>query len=455
MNAKCFCRFFIVVAFAGFFGTPVVAQQQDSLTLEIVLQKALSRNNAIIQSSRILDAAHAHVQGLKSSYYPSVNAEASYATFYPNDPIPFPMLVQNPATGALFTHVFNISFAPDNMYDAHIGLDYIIYDFGKRASTVNAGVISENIASDKKQSIVTALSYQVAMLFYGLIYEFQSLKVMDDAIASLDRHLEIVKKRVEAGTATEYDILKTEAQKATTLSQRIDLESDYAKKQTILKQLIGENRSHVICLKGAFDTTKINTNPDSLIKNALDNRSDRALALRMKESAHAQYEIARKENMPVIGCHATAGFKDGIFPNIDDTRFNTTIGVQASIPIYDGKRASSHIAEAKQNEEAAMAGLADLEERIASEVAQATTEVDAAYAKIGVSTTKVTFADKTLALAKMQYESGVITNNDVLDAENDFEQAKLGLLQNQYGYVVNHYMLDQATGMSLIDSSKK
>ena len=97
-----------------------------------------------------------------------------------------------------------------------------------------------------------------------------------------------------------------------------------------------------------------------------------------------------------------------------------------------------------------MAGLADLEEWIASEVVQATTEVDAAYSKIEVSTTKVAFADKTLTLAKIQYESGVVTNNDVLDAENDFEQAKLGLLQNQYGYVVSRYLLDQVTGRRLV-----
>jgi len=147
------------------------------------------------------------------------------------------MLMKAPIPGNpdnLVTHVFDISFAPSNMYDAHLGFNYTIFDFGKRASTVNAGVIAENAARDKKQNIAVALSYQVAMLFYGLIFESQSIKVMDDAIASLDRHLEIVKKRVDAGTATEYDILKTEAQKATSQAQRIDLQCDYTKKQTIL-----------------------------------------------------------------------------------------------------------------------------------------------------------------------------------------------------------------------------
>ena len=46
-------------------------------------------------------------------------------------------------------------------------------------------------------------------------------------------------------------------------------------------------------------------------------------------------------------------------------------------------------------------------------------------------------------------EAGVITNLDVLDAENDFSKAQLGHLENQFRYVLSVYGLDQATGAVL------
>jgi len=85
--------FIITVSVAGFWPRRSCGRKcpaDDSLTLETVLQKAIARNYSIAQASHALEAAHAHVQGLKSANYPTIDAEASYNTFTPNDPIPFP-----------------------------------------------------------------------------------------------------------------------------------------------------------------------------------------------------------------------------------------------------------------------------------------------------------------------------------------------------------------------------
>jgi outer membrane protein len=445
MNSNHLSRFFIFAIFAGVFDVPLNAQQPDSLTLDRAIEIVMKRNHSIRQAEEALRVAKEHTVGLKSVLYPSINVLASYGRMYPNDPITIPFGKTN----------LSVKFAPDNNYDAHMGVDYTIFDFGRRATGIAAGAIAETTAADKLQSISTALFYQIVLLFYGLIYESQSIQVLDDGIAALDRHLEIVRKKVDAGTATEYDILKTQTQKETSRSQRIDLASDYAKKQTVLKQLLGEKLDRDLFLKGTFDTTAVILQEDSLVRAALDNRSDRKLAIAVKAAAHAQFESACHENMPALGVRGTAGIKNGMLPDIEKIQPNLTVGLMASVPLYDGKRASSHIVEAKLAEQAAEAGLNDIDERIGSEVVQARIDVAAAHSKIDVSALKVSFAEKALTLAKLKFETGVITNNDVLDAENDFEQAKLGLLQNHYGYVVSRSMLDQTTGAAIAPSAKE
>jgi outer membrane protein TolC len=136
-------------------------------------------------------------------------------------------------------------------------------------------------------------------------------------------------------------------------------------------------------------------------------------------------------------------------PDIEQLRFDWSAGAQFSVPIFDGQRHHYRIIEAVRNEDAAEAALAALGEQIATEVLQAKTDVESAFAKLAVSATQVRFAGESLTLARLKYEAGVITNHDVLDAENDLEQAKLGHLQNQYRYVMSLYSLDQATGKKI------
>ena len=77
---------------------------------------------------------------------------------------------------------------------------------------------------------------------------------------------------------------------------------------------------------------------------------------------------------------------------------------------------------------------------------QAIADVESAFSKLDVSRAQAGFSQRSLELARLKYEAGVITNLDVLDAENDFSQAQLGHLQNRFRYVLSVYELDRATG---------
>ncbi len=293
-------------------------------------------------------------------------------------------------------------------------------------------------------------------IFHNILLLEKCVEVAEDGIAELDRHLLIVKKKLETGSATEYDVLKTEVQRAIAQSQLIDIENDRAKKQALLRQLLGLVPDAPLHLKGSFDAPQTHLNRDSLIECALKRRIEHTLAIHKIESAKLQRESAHRENLPVLGGYISAGFKNGLpdtapppNTNISTPRIDWAIGARASIPIYDGMRTRHHETEAERNELAAAAGLRDIEERIKIEVLQAKTDVESAFEKLAVSATQVRFAGESLTLARLKYEAGVITNHDVLDAENDVEQAKLVHLQNQYRYVMGRYALDQVTGKKI------
>jgi outer membrane protein len=240
-------------------------------------------------------------------------------------------------------------------------------------------------------------------------------------------------------------------QRAAAQGQRIDIGNDLAKMQVVLRQLLGLSQNTPLAVKGGFDVPAIHLNEDSLIAVSLKNRTEYDQAVHAKESARLGRESAARENLPVLGVRASLGFKNGLPdnnmpPDINTPRVNWAAGAQVSMPVFDGMKAASRKKEAERNDNAAAAAVLDIGERIRTDIISAKADVGAAFAKLDISKTQVEFAQRSLDLARLKYDAGVITNHDVLDAENDFSQAKLGDLQNRFKYVMSLYTLDQATG---------
>jgi outer membrane protein len=402
------------------------------------VQIVLTRNPQIVQATEALNVAKARTRELESSLYPSVNAVASFSNIGPEAKMTIPGLG-------------SFELYPQNNYDGHIGANYTIYDFGRRSKTIETLKVSEDLALDRLTNVKTELSYQVLQLFDAIIFLRQSDEVMNEELATLDKHLDVVRKKVETGSATDFDVLKTESQRAAAQSRFIDISNTLFKQQITMRQLLGLASDAPLVLEGDIDASGVQSNPDSLVAAALANRGDYTLAGRSKTLAHLQFETAKLENMPQFDIRTLAGFKNGYSPDNTALKFNWAIGVQISMPIFDGWRNKNRRLGAQSNENIADAVLSDLEQRIKTEVLQAKSDVDAALAKIDVSAIQLKLAAQALSIAQIKFESGVLTNTDVLDAEKDYSQARLANFQSKYAYRISLYTLDKATGKKLFD----
>jgi outer membrane protein TolC len=422
------------------------AQPADSLTPEQAVRIVLGRNPSIAQAKATLEASRAQTQSLYSSYYPQFNATGSYVNVGPNQsfgiPLYFPQV--NNGKGGLVNENFNLF--PMNNYDAHVGVSYTLFDFGKRSNALESSRMAETSGVNQLRNLQLSLCYQVVQLYHVAILQGKSIGVKDEEIADRERHVAEVKRRVETGSATEFDALQAEELLAAAKSERIDMVNGLAKLQEQLHELLGlpQDRRLFLAETRAQDLHRLDG--DSLIACALNQRSDYAAAKNAAISARLQVQKTKLENMPTLGVQATGGAKNGILPNVSSFQGDWTAGVEATVPIFDGNRAKYHRLAAEADVDAADAGISDLAQRIRTQVLQTKSDVEAAYAKLDLSAVQVQLAERALTIAHIKYEAGVITNIDVLDAEKDFSQAKLAYVSGQYQYLLNLYNLDQATG---------
>ena len=203
-------------------------------------------------------------------------------------------------------------------------------------------------------------------------------------------------------------------------------------------------------VKIAFDSTEYKGRVDSLIAIAMQQRSEIIDARNNVEALKIQEELAGKEMMPSLGASASTGVKNGYPIHVDDPKFNWVAAAQLHVPLYDGSRKKYHLSELKAMRGAAEEMLTEATDKARSDVLQALSDVTTAYARIASSTLQVQVTSESLRLAKLKLEAGTITNDEVLDTQRDYSQAKLMSLQDHARYTLSLFALNQATGVSVV-----
>jgi Outer membrane protein len=419
-----------------------LAMQRDSLTISEAVNMVLQKSHSLKSLASQLAAAQAKTEDSKKAYYPSVSADLSYANIGPADNLKIQF-------GGM-----DLALAPANNYDAHVGAGIVLFDFGKRKLNTKAAQLSEQIIRDKTAGAANSIVFQVVSLITNIAMMQQGVAIQNENIGTLERHLNIVKKRVETGTGTDYDVLKTRAQLAFSQAALLDISNNLAKLRITLASLMSVPADSLPSIKTNLDSTQYTGTVDSLVSIALMQRTEIIAMRNTIETLKIRKEVIAKEMVPVLGAGISTGVKDG-YPSMNPSdinapKFNWAASAQLHVPLYDGSREQYHLKEVQADLDAANEVLADMVEKVRAEVLSALSDVNTAYAKLSSSAMQVKLGEESLKLAQKSFEAGALTNDDVLNTEKDYSQAKLVDLQDHIRYMLSLYSLRQATGVSLV-----
>jgi outer membrane protein len=409
-----------------------IAAAQDSMTVEQTVHRVLQIHPAIEQALANSRAAEARVSQISSVKLPEVTTEAVYAHIGPLPAFSF---------GGQ-----ELIIAPADNYDAHIVGRYTVYDFGKTSASVELSQSKVQNLHDVVELTKNNLASQAIRTFYTVVLLRKSLLVQDEQIAALNEHLSVTQKRVAAGSATKFDVLTTQVRVAASQNQSVEIFNSLQKQESILRQFLGLQTNAPLPIQGSFEQTPIALNLDSLIDVAMRQRPELKLAHDANQSAQFQKKVSSLGNMPSINISASYGLKNGYEPNIYAMRGNWMWGLQARVPLFDGGRATHQEEEAQAFVQAERAHGQDVELQIRSDVEQVVSDVRAALAKLQISELQLKQAYEAVMIARTRYETGSITNLDLLDAETAESVSKLTNLQALYRFVISKYELKRATG---------
>ena len=413
--------------------SPSRAQESDSLTVAQAIRLAVENHPAVQQAQQGVVASQARVDQSRSARYPDVKVEALYSRIGPVPEISMPL-------GASF------QLASEDNYNFHLSLRETVYDFGRRSTGEELARSGQRSADDNVELIKSNLAYRTIETFYAILFLRRNLAVLDEQIEALNQHLLITQRKVQTGSATDFDVLTTHVRISAVKTRKIDVANLLQRQENTFRQLTGLAPDQPVALKGDFSVTPISLNADSLLEAALNQLPDVRLSKAAETSADVRFHLASLGMKPMLNANLDFGFKNGYPDNLNRLKANWIAGAQLQVPLFNGFLTRSQKQEAQANLNAAQAHTRDLERQIMTTVTQALADVRTSQEKVANTQPQAEQARQAVVLAEARYSAGVATNLDLLDAQTALADAELAQLKALYDLKISYYNLGKAVG---------
>lgn len=414
-------------------GAPAHIVTPAVLTLGDAVRLTREHNPKALHAREGVNAADASVTRSRSAWFPQVSARAGYRYINPVSEIT--------AFG---------KFMPNDNYDARIGAEMLLFDFGRTGRSVDLAKSGRSTASHQRDMALRELSLATVQAFYSVLFLDEAIRVQDKEITALRQNLDHMKKRYDEGVATRFDLLSTEVRLAEAGNRKIDLEAQLDNRRIDLRRLCGLDAKAPLELKGSIEVTKADLEATKAAAGAVEQRPELLIAMENSRAAQLRKSLAAKEGLPKIVGSASWGTTNGYQLDIDKMRTNVAAGVGLELPIFTGFRTSASTREAAAMMRAAGQERIDTEQMVRAEIGKSLNDLRSSAEKVGATSLQVSQADLAARHARVRYLNGLATTLDLLDAEARLAGSELANLQARYEYVLNSFAARRASGDLII-----
>lgn len=421
----------LVLNTSVFFAT---AQQDD---LKNLVNTGLEYYPKLKAQQAMVDISKTRIDVSKSYNLPNVSGVVSYNRIDPVSEQP----VDNGQGG------YNtLKFMPNNNYNAMVSVYYPVLDFGKTKTAIEKASEEYQLANTGLDNSKFNLAYQIANIYYAILYLNKSLLVKDAEIKLLNDNIKIIESKIKYGDALDFDLLNTQVKLTNAENQKSDLKNNRDKQIDMLNSLTGTNNSS---LKNATNEFSFDANflaGDSLLQVAYENNYDVKLSEQKLKVSATEMKLNSKNNNPVLALSAAAGLKNGYLPDLNVITPNSLIGASLNIPIFSGNRNDNLYKISKINNQASQYDLDDSKIIVQRNLQQTLSDIENNLQKYRNADTQIKQANRAVELGNTQYKNGVITNLDLLNSQTNLMLAQLNKLVYEYQLSVSQLEMKRLTG---------
>ena len=410
---------------------PAAVAQTQSITLDDAIDRALDVLPSMVQARGAIENAQATKLQTWGSWLPSVSANAGNS-------------VSSTNRWDERTQTF-ISAGSQSSYSAGISANMTVFDgFARLADhrIANADVVAAD-ASFINTRFQTVL--QVKQAFFNALAAAELVRISDTRIQRAQEQLNISIEKLNAGTATRSDTLRSHVEVANAELQRLQAETQLASAEADLARLVGAD--------GAVSAA---SDDDLLVIADIDTTALRAEALSgspqiqesdaAEQSAAAQYSATTAQYLP----RATASYSRS-WSASDWLDFNPSWSARLSFSwtLFNGFTRELNRTRSAMNLEAARALAEDVRRQLNTQLTQYLASLAAAQTSLEIAEASRAASEEDLRVQRERYRLGAATIVDVLASQVNLDQAEVDIVQARFDYLVAKAQIEALVGREL------
>lgn len=406
-------------------------QGTQPLTLEQVLELA-RRNNRDLQTALLqLERSRAALREAQAALLPNLSINAN--------------LTRQQSAGSQLQVEQRIRSQPNlanqipgdppsTGFNGEARLSYSLYTSGSRQARIRQAEEQVRASEFTVESQSEDVRLNVTRQYYDLQQADQQTRINESAVDNAQASLRDALALERAGVGTRFDVLRFQVNLA---NSQQNLTNSISQQRIARRQL-----STTLSVPQSVDLTAAdpvrlaglwNQSLEDSIVQALQNRPELQQQLAQRNIGEQQRREALSQLGPQVNLVASYDILDQYNDGISLTD-GYSVGVQATLNLYEGGAARARAAQARANIAIAENTFANQRNQVRFEVEQAFSQLRANLDNVQTATTALEQAREALRLARLRFQAGVGTQTDVISAENDLTQSEGNRIQAILNY---------------------
>lgn len=443
-----------IILYSLFCSLPLLAQ--ETLSLKECREMALKYNKEIAASVKQTESARYTAKSYKGNFFPNFtasgtglysNADGSYGIAGGNLPTFLPDATGQPVPNGGFAYFpgINLNYKIGWVYMGGVQVEQPLYMGGKILSAYRMSVLGKEMAQMNETLTATEVILKTDQA-YALVVKAKEMKTVADkynaVLAELKKNVESAHKH---GLKPQNDVLKVQVKlNESELSIR-KAENALRLATMNLCHLIGKPLTSDIRVSGDFPEIEQDLEIQVLDITA---RPEYGILDKQVAIAKQQVKLNRSELLPKIGIKGSYDYVHGLEINkenlLDKGSFSVLLNV--SVPLFHFGERSNKVRAAKAKLEQTRLQQQNMNEQMLLELTQAANNLDEAKLESELSNRSLQQAEENMRVSKSQYEVGLETLSDHLEAQALWQQAYETKVDAHFQLYLNYVEYLKATG---------
>jgi len=420
------------------FGIKLAAQETQTLTLKDAIEYAL-QNKAEAKKAKLgIENSEYLIQEARAGALPNISANGSItynpilqetaipADGFPGMPTDEPFLIL--AMGQKWNSVAGVSLT-QNIFDQTVFTGLKAAKTTREFYQINAQLTEEQVIE------------RVATAYYNVFVQKEQLETIDSSYVNIEKTRDIIKSLFDNGLARKIDLDRVEVQLTNIKTTRQQLLNAVQLQENALKFYMGMPIAQPIELaEEEFEVEPV------LLANEVDteNRTELKLLKKQEELLELQIDARKSAYYPTLSL--TAGYnymgqgdKFPIGSGLEDGVYWSdfaSIGLNLRIPIFSGFATKARVSQADIELRELQVDIDDTKLGLDLEYQNAKSQIENNLISIENQQENVALAQKVVENTQNNYQQGLATLTDLLEAQNTLVDAR-----NNYSNAVLQFKL--------------